>query len=101
MSTAPNTSTIGVANTAPPPDTTELYPWLRTGDGLAEREFVGTVREAAGFTVSIEGVQRANGSTRRWVVVERVRPAGRLEPELARQLAAAVSAAAAEIEASR
>ncbi|GAB4603168.1 hypothetical protein [Mycobacterium avium] len=30
-----------------------------------QREFVGTERQAAGFTVSIEGVQRENGMCRR------------------------------------
>lgn len=82
----------------PPRDATELYEWEHH-NGLATREFVGTVRDAAGFTIRVEGIQRDNGTAARRISIEpgEHRP-GLLETEAARQLAAAVIAATNEID---
>ncbi|MBV8786440.1 MAG: hypothetical protein JOZ00_07100 [Mycobacterium sp.] len=88
---------------AAPPDAEQVHEWVPRGEGLAIRVFDGTVREAAGFTIQVGGVQHQNGTCRRWVAIE---AAGRtvgaaMEPESLRQLSAALSAAADEIEARR
>jgi hypothetical protein len=71
------------------------------GCTLAKRQFTGTVREVAGFAVRIEGVQRENRTCERQVVVEADSLSTRLDPEAVRQLASALTAAAAEIAARR
>jgi len=86
-------------NVPAPSDATQVHGWLEAGDGLATRLFNGTVREAARFSIRVRGLQRDNGTCRRWVVVETESGLGApLEPEAGRQLAAALSAAADEIE---
>ncbi|MEY8013848.1 hypothetical protein [Mycobacterium servetii] len=91
--------TAGPGVTAPP-DATEIHDWLQRGAGLPTRAFDGTVREAVGFTVRVGGLQRSNGTCKRWVTVEAPARFGvPLQPEAVRQLAAALTAAAYEIEA--
>ncbi len=85
----------------PPPDATQTHGWLQQGIELQTRAFDGTVREAAGFTVRVRGLQRHNGTCRRWLTIETQSLGVPIEPESARQLAAALSAAAFEIEARR
>lgn len=99
----PTTLSDVVVNVSAPPDAAMVHDWIQRGaDDLATRAFDGTVRQAAGFTVAVGGVQRQNGTCRRWVTVEGERPVGAvLEPELVRQLAAALVAAADEIETRR
>ena len=80
-----------------PPDATEVFDWTHHGPDLARRPFTGTVREACGFVVVIEGVQRENRTCSRQVTVEVDSVATRLELEAVRQVAAALTAAADEI----
>ncbi|WP_292990655.1 hypothetical protein [Mycobacterium sp.] len=84
-----------------PPDADELYDWSQSGPELLKRPFTGTVREAAGFMVRVEGVHWENGTCSRRVVVVASSLQTQLELEAVRQLAAALSAAADEIEALR
>lgn len=84
-----------------PADATELFEWQRQA-GLATREFVGTVRDAGGFTIRVEGIQRENGTCVRRISIERgATDPGLLGTEVARQFAAAVIAAAQEIDFAR
>lgn len=108
MPTAHNSTTAAADDSgrpwlgAAPPDATEVHDWSQLGAGLATRVFAGTTREAAGFTVRVGGLQRSNSTCRRWVVVEATSSIGvPLEPEAVRQFAAALVAAADEIEARR
>ena len=86
-------------NVAAPPDATEVFGWTHQGHDLASRTFAGTVRDAAVHRPG-GGVQRQNGTCRRWVTVEAKSPcSGLVEPEVVRQLATALRAAADAIEA--
>jgi hypothetical protein len=109
MTTAPRHSQhadVDGGDAAPPVDATELHGWTHySGSDLAARAFVGTVREASGFAIRVEGVQRANGTIRRHVSIDtsEVRPdrlTGHvvLEVEAVRQLVAMLRDAADEIE---
>ncbi|MGB3352595.1 MAG: hypothetical protein WBB00_07460 [Mycobacterium sp.] len=90
---------IATPGLLPPADATELFAWESHDDGLATREFVGAVREAAGFTVRVEGVQRENGTCTRRISIEQTGiRSGLLETEAARQLAAAIASSAYEID---
>ena len=83
-----------------PFDATVLGEWTAgtaTAD-LAVREFVGTVREASGFTISVLGAQRENGTTLRRVTIEPPDASGLLEAEAVRQLSAMLRDAADEID---
>ncbi len=92
----------GALTVVAPPDAAQLHDWLKRGTGLPTRVFDGTVRQAAGFTIGVGGLQRGNGTCKRWVTVDAVFRLGvPLEPEAVRQLAAALTAAADEIEARR
>lgn len=97
-----NTDTASMRSYSNPPatpsDATRVFAWDEVGGRLRSREFVGTERQAAGFTVTIEGEQRENGMCRRWVSVWRANRDEPLPSQSARQLAAAISAAADEIE---
>lgn len=75
--------------------------WAQHGPALARRPLTGTVREVAGFTVRIEGIQRENRACSRQVVVEAASLCTRLELEAVRQLASALTAAVDEIAARR
>jgi len=90
-----------IPDIAAPPDATELLDWSQHGPGLARRPFTGSVREAAGFVVRIQGLQRENRTCLRRVTVEAASLSTRLDPEAVRQLAAALTAAVDEIEARR
>ncbi|BCP00687.1 hypothetical protein [Mycobacterium intracellulare] len=97
MATAPASDYVTA-----PPDATDMRDWSHLDGGLATRVFAGNTREAAGFTVRVGGLQRSNSTCRRWVVVESTSSIGvPLEPEAVRQFAAALVAAADEIEARR
>ena len=84
-----------------PPDATELFAWTQHGPDLARRPFTGTVREAVGFVVLIEGVQHETRTCLRRMTVEAASSQTRLDPEAVRQLASALAAAVDEIEARR
>lgn len=105
MTTTTPPLSVDTLNVAARPDATEVYGWTTSThpDGLAARVFDATVRECAGFRIRVHGLQRANGSCRRWATVEPQPGADEemLEPEAVRQLAAALMAAADEIEARR
>ncbi|GEM_PF-6207347 len=99
MTTTDAAEQLPTATVLPPADASELFDWHHPTTGLATREFVGTVRTAVGgFRVTIEGEQRANGTCRRWLTIEVEQRGELLEPEIARQYAAAITAAADEIE---
>ncbi|WP_249025852.1 hypothetical protein [Mycobacterium europaeum] len=103
MNTSSSLSVDTTQNVTAPPDATEVYGWAAHRDGLAARVFDATVRECAGFAIRVHGQQRSNSTCRRWVTVD-TRPGAdeeMLEPEAVRQLAAALVAAADEIEARR
>jgi hypothetical protein len=97
------THTAAITQDIPaPPDATEVFDWRHASHDVAARVFDGTVRQAVGLTISIGGLQRHNGTCRRWVTVEAQSSIGApLDPEAVRQLAAALVAAADEIEARR
>lgn len=78
-----------------------MFSWAQHGPDLVRRAFTGAVREAAGFVVRIEGIQRENGRCLRRVTVEAVSLSTRLDPEAVRQSASALTAAVDEIEAGR
>lgn len=102
MTTTDAAGQLNPATVLPPADASELFDWHHPAAGLATREFVGTVRTAvAGFRVTIEGEQRANGTCRRWLTIDAEQRGELLEPEIARQFAAAITAAADEIDALR
>lgn len=102
MVAAMNATQSSFSNLRQPVDATRVFDWGETDAGRRrEREFVGTQRQAAGFTVSIEGVQRENGMCRRSVSVWRPSHDQRMPVQAARQLAAAIAAAADEIESLR
>lgn len=82
-----------------PPDATQVFGWAQHGPDLARRPFTGVVREAAGFAVRIEGIQRENGTCLRRVVLEAPSIETRLDGEAVRQLTSALAAAADEIDA--
>ena len=71
-------------------------------DGTWAREFVGTDRTVAGVSVTIEGVQHADGRVERDVLVGvddlPDRPGGALTAEQARELGQALLDAAAELD---
>jgi hypothetical protein len=81
-----------------PPDATGVRDWTQRA-GVPTRLFDGNVREAFGFTVRVGSLQRDNGTCNRWLTVETdFRFGVPMESEAARQLAAALSAAADEID---
>jgi hypothetical protein len=90
-----------IPDIAAPPDATEVFDWTQHGPGLARRPFTGTVREAYGFVVRIEGIQRENGKCLRRVVVDAQSLSTQLCPEAVRQLSSALTAAVDEVEARR
>ncbi|BBY77001.1 hypothetical protein MPRF_39000 [Mycolicibacterium parafortuitum] len=93
-------SARAAATMHPPADAFRVFDWEHH-DGLSTREFVGRTREAAGFLVTVEGVQRSNDTCRRWLTIEAPNRGELLDPEIARQLTAAINAAADEIDALR
>ncbi|WP_247600179.1 hypothetical protein [Mycobacterium intracellulare] len=98
MTTTPLLS-VDTLNVAAPPDAAQVHDWIQRGNSLPTRAFDGTVREASGFTVRVGGLQRANGTCKRWLTVNTESLLGLpLEPEAVRQLAAALTAAADELE---
>lgn len=94
-------STATVPDIPAPPDATELFAWTQHSPDVARRRFTGAVREAGGFAVRIEGVQRQNGRCLRRVTIQAPSPETTLDTEAVRQLAGALTAAVDEIEARR
>jgi hypothetical protein len=95
-------SPYDLARCAAPPDATQLHQWLQQSTTLHTRGFDGTLRETGGFAVQVRGLQRHNGTCRRWMTVDTQCGLGLpMEPEAARQLAGVLIAAADEIEARR
>jgi hypothetical protein len=80
---------------AQPADAVRTFDWQLDGNWL--RDFGGTTRRAGQTRVQICGRQQADGSTRRWIAV-RTRYLDALDPATARELAAALTEAADEIE---
>lgn len=95
-------ATSAVSNLpAAPIDARRLFDWDHDASGPPTREFVGTERQASGFTVSIDGVQSGTGAVHRRASVWRSGRDAQLESEALRQLASAINAAAAEIDSLR
>lgn len=94
-----NATQSSFSNVPQPVDATRVFDWGETDAGhRREREFIGTQRQAAGFTVSIEGVQSGTGAVSRRASVWSDKRDVPLDSEALRQLAAAINAAAAEID---
>ncbi|BDB44565.1 hypothetical protein [Mycobacterium kiyosense] len=90
----------------PPADATTVHGWTRRpSSDLPGRAFVGTVREAAGFAIAVQGAQRSNGTATRYVSIDvsGARPDAftgcvALDVEAVRQLAAMLRDAADEVD---
>ncbi|HWS91731.1 MAG TPA: hypothetical protein VN306_04290 [Mycobacterium sp.] len=80
---------------AQPDGAVRMFDWQRDSNWF--RDFEGTTRRGGQGRVQIRGRQHADGSTRRWIAV-RIRHLDALEPAAARELAAALTDAADEIE---
>jgi hypothetical protein len=80
---------------APPTGAVRTFEWQLDGDWF--RDFEGTTRRAGPARVQIYGRQHADGSTRWWIAVQ-ARHLDALEAAATRELAAALTDAADEIE---
>lgn len=80
---------------APPTGAVRTFGWQRDSDWF--RDFKGTLRRAGLARVEICGRQEADGSTRRWITVH-ARHLDALDAPAARELAAALTEAADELE---
>ncbi|TVS77299.1 hypothetical protein [Mycobacterium helveticum] len=80
---------------APPTGAVRTFGWQRDGNWF--RDFKGTLRQGGLARVEICGRQEADGSTRRWISVH-TRHLDALDAPAARELAAALTAAADELE---
>jgi hypothetical protein len=80
---------------AQPAGAVRTFNWQLDGDWF--RDFEGTTRRGGPARVRIFGRQQADGSTRRWIAVD-TRHLDALDPAAARELAAALTDAADEIE---
>lgn len=90
-----NAAAIEFAHVPPPPDEGEHQPWTNLGNNNWVRYFYRTPCKVGPASVAISGVQSSDGSIKRWIYVEEVDD---LDPTTARQLAAALIAAADELE---
>ena len=86
---------VPLDDVAPPAGAVRTFAWQLDSNWF--RDFEGTTRHARQARVQICGRQQADGSTRRWIAV-RTRHLDALEPAAARELAAALTDAADEIE---
>jgi hypothetical protein len=80
---------------AQPAGAVRMFNWQLDSNWF--RDFEGTTRRGGQARVHIFGRQQADGSTRRWIAV-RIRHLDALDPVAARELAAALTDAADEIE---
>lgn len=80
---------------APPTGAVRMFGWQRDSNWF--RDFKGTLRQGGLARVEICGRQEADGSTRRWISVH-TRHLDALDAPAARELAAALTAAADELE---
>jgi hypothetical protein len=80
---------------AQPAGAVRTFDWQLDGNWF--RDFEGTTRRSGQARVQISGRQQADGSTRRWIAVH-TRHLDALGPAAARDLAAALTDAADEIE---
>jgi hypothetical protein len=80
---------------APPAGATRTFEWQL--DSNWYRDFEGTTRRGRHARVQIFGRQQADGSTRRWITVH-TRHLDALDAAAARELAAALTDAAEELE---
>jgi hypothetical protein len=84
------------ADVAPPPEDGQHYPWEHDGDGKWFRFFAGTARELGETSVTITGLQSADGSIERTISIDGSDEG--LDASTARQIAAALIEAADELE---
>jgi preprotein translocase subunit SecD len=79
---------------AAPPDATRLYGWQSHGE-RTWREFDGSTRQVGSAVVRVRGQQFADGGCERWISVSATHDE-EFQAEQARELAAALQAAADE-----
>ena len=84
-------------NLAEPSAAVHIWHWEKSDRGYWTREFSGSPRVVANLEVVIDGVQRSDGSIRRWASVYSKETA-ELSPAELRSAAAALTAAADELE---
>lgn len=89
------TTGMPFGDVAPPDGAVRTFDWQL--DSTWFRDFEGTARRGGPARVQICGRQQADGSTRRWIAVH-TRHLAALDPPSARELAAALSEAADEME---
>lgn len=90
-----NTAATYFADVPLPPEDGHHYPWEHYGDGNWCRLFVGTRRQAGDAEVSIRGTQSSAGAISRSITIDK---SDDIDPAQARALAAALLAAADEID---
>jgi hypothetical protein len=89
------TSAAPFDDVAPPTGAVRTFGWQLDGNWF--RDFEGTTRRAGPARVQIYGRQHADGSTRWWIAVQ-ARHLNALEAAASRELAAALTDAADEVE---
>jgi hypothetical protein len=89
------TDAVPCDDVAPPAGAVRTFAWQRDGNWF--RDFEGTTRGGGQARVHICGRQQADGSLRRWITV-RARYLDALDASAARELAAALTDAADELE---
>lgn len=100
MATADDANTHRVHATptdevAPPPDAVRTFAWQLDSDWF--RDFEGATYRGGPARVHVYGRQHADGSTQRWIAVY-TRNLDALDARAARELAAALTTAADEID---
>lgn len=93
-------STTTTATVAAPPDATRVSAWDDPDDHAARRYFTGATRVAGPATVGLQGWQRRDGAvTSRSIYLDiKPGPDDELDPATARAIAAALMAAASELD---
>jgi hypothetical protein len=89
------TAAMPLDDVAPPAGAVRTFRWQLDSDWF--RDFEGTKRRGGQVHVQICGRQQADGSTRRWIAVH-TRHLDALDATAARELAAALTEAADEIQ---
>lgn len=89
------TAAVSFDDLAPPAGAVRTFPWQL--DGTWFRDFEGTTHRCGRTRIQICGRQQADGSTRRWIAMHS-RHLDALNAAAARELAAALTKAADEIE---